>query len=725
MSSVTLNNSVDVVANSISVIRDNRVVDLLDTVNDITGLAPTTLDSLEKLASALDNNPDFYSTVAQALDTKASTSYVDTQLSTKANASNVYTKAESDANISNLIGTAPEALNTLNELATALGNDANYASTIQNQLATKANVANVYDKTTIDTQMTLKADSSTVYTKTETDSLLAPKATITYVDTGLATKSDSSTVYTKTETDSQLTLKADKTTTYTITQTDNLLNDKSDKANTYTKTETDTQISNLVGSAPETLNTLNELAAALGNDENFSTTVSNQIGLKANQATTYTIAQTDTLLNAKRDVSSSYSITQTDNLLSAKANTADHYTKTQTDALLTNKQDTLAFYIPASGSSIANGLSVKGIDTAGPITLTDANNTLTLGLDNGILANDFEPSFLTIAPLQKSLNLGTGNFELKIDPTADLSINDISLSGNIVGVNATSTSLTSNKNLTLGQTGDLHGGTYLHLRNRTGENGMILETSGGTSSDLADLVFRSSSGVQRNIRLEARSSYALLGSPTWQISDQFHIGDTRAAVKQKLTVGTLTENTDAMHVNGDSSTSGNVKVGNAVQTDTIRGNGASQVTIDDNATITGNVNMSGTLNVSFDVTCGDLTCNALYGNVITQLQSQFNSFWVAGYCKGSVNPPVITYQQGLQTATVQRYSAYPNGGYFQITMPTHPRGSQYVPMISSHYFGNPRVWEGFTHTSTDFVVGCLNPNFSGVTNGDFWFAIYR
>jgi len=41
-----------------------------------------------------------------------------------------------------------------------------------------------------------------------------------------------------------------------------------------------TAVSNLVDSAPGTLNTLNELAAALGDDENFSTTITNSIGAK-------------------------------------------------------------------------------------------------------------------------------------------------------------------------------------------------------------------------------------------------------------------------------------------------------------------------------------------------------------------------------------------------------------------------------------------------------------
>lgn len=47
-------------------------------------------------------------------------------------------------------------------------------------------------------------------------------------------------------------------------------------ANSYT----DTAISNSIDSAPSALNTLNELAAALGDDENFASTVTTAIGTK-------------------------------------------------------------------------------------------------------------------------------------------------------------------------------------------------------------------------------------------------------------------------------------------------------------------------------------------------------------------------------------------------------------------------------------------------------------
>ena len=57
-------------------------------------------------------------------------------------ASNVYSKAAVDQTFANLIDSAPAALNTLKELASALSNDGNYATTVQNQLATKAPLAN-------------------------------------------------------------------------------------------------------------------------------------------------------------------------------------------------------------------------------------------------------------------------------------------------------------------------------------------------------------------------------------------------------------------------------------------------------------------------------------------------------------------------------------------------------------------------------------------------------
>ena len=63
----------------------------------------------------------------------------------------------------------------------------------------------------------------------------------------------------------------------------NLINDRMQVANVSSLVST--EVSNLVDSAPEALNTLNELAAALGDDANFASTTTALIGTKA--ANTY------------------------------------------------------------------------------------------------------------------------------------------------------------------------------------------------------------------------------------------------------------------------------------------------------------------------------------------------------------------------------------------------------------------------------------------------------
>ena len=59
-----------------------------------------------------------------------------------------------------------------------------------------------------------------------------------------------------------------------------------DTSTIATRSYVDTEVANLVDSSPTTLDTLNELAAALGDDPNFATTVSNDIGTKVDKTTT-------------------------------------------------------------------------------------------------------------------------------------------------------------------------------------------------------------------------------------------------------------------------------------------------------------------------------------------------------------------------------------------------------------------------------------------------------
>ena len=55
------------------------------------------------------------------------------------------------------------------------------------------------------------------------------------------------------------------------------------KSDTYTKSEVNQQINNLIDAAPSQLNTLNELANALNDDSNFSSTITTSIATKQPQ----------------------------------------------------------------------------------------------------------------------------------------------------------------------------------------------------------------------------------------------------------------------------------------------------------------------------------------------------------------------------------------------------------------------------------------------------------
>ena len=59
-----------------------------------------------------------------------------------------------------------------------------------------------------------------------------------------------------------------------------LLDTKAEKTTTYTKLEVNQEINKVINAAPEALNTLKEIAAALNDDANFAGTITNVISQK-------------------------------------------------------------------------------------------------------------------------------------------------------------------------------------------------------------------------------------------------------------------------------------------------------------------------------------------------------------------------------------------------------------------------------------------------------------
>ncbi len=106
--------------------------------------APATLDTLKEIAVAINNDPKFSTTINNALALKAplsSPALTGTPTAPTAaqsvNNTQIATTAFVKSAIAAMVGSAPEALDTLNELAAALGNDPNFATTMLNALAGK------------------------------------------------------------------------------------------------------------------------------------------------------------------------------------------------------------------------------------------------------------------------------------------------------------------------------------------------------------------------------------------------------------------------------------------------------------------------------------------------------------------------------------------------------------------------------------------------------------
>ncbi|UZZ26289.1 phage tail protein [Escherichia coli] len=106
--------------------------------------APATLDTLKEIAAAINNDPKFSTSINNTLALKAplsSPALTGTPTAPTAaqsvNNTQIATTAFVKSAIAAMVGSAPAALDTLNELAAALGNDPNFATTMLNALAGK------------------------------------------------------------------------------------------------------------------------------------------------------------------------------------------------------------------------------------------------------------------------------------------------------------------------------------------------------------------------------------------------------------------------------------------------------------------------------------------------------------------------------------------------------------------------------------------------------------
>jgi hypothetical protein len=77
---VSLTSSNDLVVNSLSLVEENKVIDVkelflrkLEAIDNIVGLAPDTLNTLQTLGEAINDDSNFYDTLIRDLSCKANT----------------------------------------------------------------------------------------------------------------------------------------------------------------------------------------------------------------------------------------------------------------------------------------------------------------------------------------------------------------------------------------------------------------------------------------------------------------------------------------------------------------------------------------------------------------------------------------------------------------------------------------------------------------------------
>jgi len=264
-----------------------------------------------------------------------------------------------------------------------------------------------------------------------------------------------------TATTTQLNLKASQTDLNTTnTNVTNNLNSINTVNATLTNkadiTFVNNEINNLLNSSPESLNTLNELAAALGNDENFSTTMTNLIALKAPLTTTN--SQTINITQNTNDILTleNNEITQNNNIATINSNISN--VNNTTDLLKpVSTATTTQLNLKASqtdlnttNTNVTNNLnSINTINTnisnldnttdlLKPVS-TEAQTALNLKLDSSYVQNvtSTEHNYLSnvTSNIQSQLNAISATSYDDTTVKADISANTANIATNTTNIN--------------------------------------------------------------------------------------------------------------------------------------------------------------------------------------------------------------------------------------------------------------------------------------------------
>ena len=410
----------------------NVSVLITDGLNSLVDGAPAALDTLNELAAALGDDGDFATTITTSLAAKSSNTYVNTELATKASntyvntelanktsytyvdtqlnakASNAYVNTQLNTKASNAYVNVQLDTKASNTYVNAqLSNKAN-ASDLDQYLQAANNFSGVYgdltgkpnlDTYASNTAMSLKADS------TDLNQYLQVANTFSESYNDLTDKPNLDLYAANSSVNSALSLKANAADLNQYLQVANV------------SSLISTQIDNLVDGAPGALDTLNELAASLGDDDNFAGSITTSLATKASNTYVNTqlsnkadVVALNDYLQVANTFSGSYSdLTGKPNLDAYASNTAMSL-KADTTALnnYLNVANTanLVSSIQSQGtgqtlieSKINNILTLKTLKAGAGLTIVENNGEITIAatgdlavedrLDFGFVDNDF------------------------------------------------------------------------------------------------------------------------------------------------------------------------------------------------------------------------------------------------------------------------------------------------------------------------------------------------
>ena len=229
----------------------------------------------------------------------------------------------------------------------------------------------------------------------------------------------------------------------------------------------------------------------------------------------------------------------------------------------TNNTVSINGIIPGANPLVFDGATPDANRTTFAITDPTASNTITFPNASGTVALVGATSYWSLggnAGTDDATNfIGTiDNQDIVFKANSNERGRIESSTGDFKFGDATSGTIKATRELIMRQDGGTYGPSILRIKNETGENGAIFETTHATTT-LVDFIFKTASN-QRNIRFESRGGgVAKTGNPSFHIgganagvadpdNPTLSIGDSYSAFSKPLRIGNYTLPSALLHL---------------------------------------------------------------------------------------------------------------------------------------------------------------------------------